>query len=49
MGRHRGILRDRKSCRLAILASALREMIRVLAPGGWLLLSFHIGEDVVAG
>jgi SAM-dependent methyltransferase len=25
---------------------ALREMIRVLAPGGRLLLSFHLGEDI---
>jgi SAM-dependent methyltransferase len=27
------------------VARALREMIRALLPGGWLLLSFHIGED----
>ncbi len=27
------------------IALALREMIRVLVPGGLLLLSFHIGED----
>jgi ubiquinone/menaquinone biosynthesis C-methylase UbiE len=29
----------------ADLVLALREMLRVLAPGGRLLLSFHIGED----
>ena len=25
---------------------AFREMFRVLQPGGWLLLSFHVGEEV---
>jgi SAM-dependent methyltransferase len=30
----------------AELKLALREMHRVLCPGGWLLLSFHIGEKV---
>jgi SAM-dependent methyltransferase len=29
------------------VARAVREMFRVLAPGGLLLLSFHIGEDTV--
>ena len=27
------------------VAGALQEMMRALVPGGWLLLSFHIGED----
>jgi ubiquinone/menaquinone biosynthesis C-methylase UbiE len=28
------------------LVKAMREMHRVLQPGGWLLMSFHIGEEV---
>ena len=31
----------------ADLMLAMREMYRVLKPGGWLLMSFHIGEQVV--
>ena len=30
------------------LDAAFREMRRVLRPGGWALLSFHIGEEVVS-
>ncbi len=29
------------------LVRAMREMHRVLRPGGWLLMSFHIGEEIV--
>jgi SAM-dependent methyltransferase len=31
----------------ADLAPVMREMYRVLQPGGWLLLSFHIGDEIV--
>lgn len=30
----------------ADLTAVMREMRRVLRPGGWLLLSFHVGEEI---